>query len=307
MNQGLRDRKISPGRATGHSISWNACRSISNPIRQSHARILLNETKSAPIANGKQAFVRQNSPGELLLNQGKYELSGQYNVMWQESWPRVRSGDITCDPRLADKVSDKRRGLTLIARLEPRVTERLGHVLQTLSGIEPHQYYYPLADIHLTILSLFTATEDYRSYLERLDDYRDTVAAVLKSSHSFLVDSVGVTLSRGAVMLQGFPRDTTLNDLRDHLRSALICNGLGGSLDQRYCLVTAHSTFLRFTSPLQMPEPFCSTLDTFRSEFFGTSAIMSLELVLNDWYMSSENLVKIETHHLRECELTGTR
>lgn len=106
-------------------------------------------------------------------------------------------------------------------------------------------------------------------------------------------------------MLQGFPRDTTLNDLRDHLRSALIRQGLGGSLDQRYHLVTAHSTLLRFTSPLRTPESFCAALGTFRSEFFGTSAITSLELVLNDWYMSSENLVKIETHHLRESELTG--
>ena len=151
--------------------------------------------------------------------------------MWQESWSRVRTGDITCDPRLADKASDKRRGLTLIARLEPSVTERLGNMLKTLSGIESHQYYYPLEDIHLTILSLFTATENYGLHLERLDDYRNAVARALKSSRSFIVDSVGITLSRGAVMLQGFPRDATLNDLRDHLRSALVRSDLGDSLD----------------------------------------------------------------------------
>jgi 2'-5' RNA ligase len=236
---------------------------------------------------------------KLSFESEKHELSEPYNVMWQESWPRVRAGDITCDLGLADKAGDKRRGLTLIARLEPHVTERLGHVLKTLSGIEPHQYYYPLADIHLTILSLFTATENYGLHLERLDDYRDAVVSVLKSSRSFLVDSAGVTLSRGAVMLQGFPRDATLNDLRDHLRSALVRSDLGDSLDQRYHLVTAHSTLLRFTRLLRTPEPFCAALSTFRNEFFGTSAIMSLELVFNDWYMSSGNLVKIGTHHLR--------
>ena len=108
-------------------------------------------------------------------------------------------------------------------------------------------------------------------------------------------------------MLQSFPRDTALNDLRDYLRSTLIRRGLGGSLDQRYRLVTAHSTLLRFTSSLQMPESFCATLSTFRREFFGTSAITSLELVFNDWYMSSENLVKIETHPLPGGELIRTR
>lgn len=219
--------------------------------------------------------------------------------MWQESWPRVRIGDVVYDKQLADKDSDARRGLTVIARLQPSVTERLGNVLETLSAIEPRQYYYPRPDIHLTILSLFTATEHYQPHLERLDDYRDAVATVLKSSHSLIVDIAGITLSRSAVMAKGFPHDATLNDIRDRLRTALISRGLGCSLDQRYRLLTAHSTLLRFTSPLQAPEQFGGALAGFRSEFFGASAIISLDLVINDWYMSSETLTKIEAHRLK--------
>lgn len=101
-------------------------------------------------------------------------------------------------------------------------------------------------------------------------------------------------------MVQGFPHDTTLNHVRDCLRTALVSRGLHHSLDQRYRLLTAHSTLLRFTSPLQAPEQFCSALAGFRSEFFGASAIASLDLVINDWYMSSETLTKIEAYQLEQ-------
>ena len=39
--------------------------------------------------------------------------------------------------KLADKGSDTRRGLTVIARLQPSVTEQLGNMLEALSAIEP--------------------------------------------------------------------------------------------------------------------------------------------------------------------------
>jgi 2'-5' RNA ligase len=231
---------------------------------------------------------------------GRRELRGHYDAMWQESWPRVHIGDVVYDTQLTDKGGDRRRGLTVIARFQPSVIERLGNMLEILSAIEPYQYYYPLADIHLTILSLFTATEHYQSQLDRLDSYRDAVVMTLKSSHSFMVDAVGLTLSRSAVLVQGFPHDTTLNNMRDRLRTALVSRGLDRSLDQRYRLFTAHSTLLRFTRPLQAPEKFCSALAGFRNEFFGTSTISSLDLVINDWYMSSETLKKIEIYHLEQ-------
>jgi 2'-5' RNA ligase len=237
---------------------------------------------------------------EKWLNYGRHELRAHYDAMWQESWPRVRMGDVVYDSQLTNKDCDVRRGLSVIARLQPSVTEQLGNMLETLSAIEPHQYYYPLADIHLTILSLFTTTEHYQSHLERLDEYRDAVAMALKSGRSFIVDAVGLTLSRSAVMVQGFPHDTMLNHIRGCLRTELVSRGLDHSLDQRYRLFTAHSTLLRFTSPLQAPEEFCSVLAGFRSEFFGASAIASLDLVINDWYMSSETLTKIEAYQLEQ-------
>ena len=101
-------------------------------------------------------------------------------------------------------------------------------------------------------------------------------------------------------MVQGFPHDATLNDMRNRLRTALANRGLGHSLEQRYRLLTAHSTLLRFTRPLQAPKQFCSALAGFRNEFFGASAIASLDLVINDRYMSSETLIKIEAHQLQQ-------
>ncbi|HEX5690048.1 MAG TPA: 2'-5' RNA ligase family protein [Roseiflexaceae bacterium] len=230
----------------------------------------------------------------------KHELYQQYEALWQAALPRVRQGDIDVDQRLARKERDQRRGLTVIARLAPDIVARIGELLQALAVVEPRQYYYPQADLHLTVLSLFTATEQYQSHLDRLDDYRDAVASALRSTPSFAVDMVGITVAPGAVLLQGFPTDGTLNKARDRLREALIGRGLDTSLDQRYRLVTAHSTLVRFAAPLAAPEQFADALTAYRYTSFGRSVIASLDLVLNDWYMSSDTLTQIAAFQLQE-------
>jgi 2'-5' RNA ligase len=230
----------------------------------------------------------------------QHELYPHYEALWRQSLPEVQQGQVTCDQLLAREQPDQRRGLTVIARLSPDVVAEIGEMLHALAAIEPRQYYYPRADIHLTVLSLFTATEHYQPHLDRLDDYRDAVASVLQSTPSFVVDLAGITLAPSAVLLQGFPTNTTLNDTRDHLRAALLARGLGASLDQRYRLVTAHATLIRFAAPLIAPDQFARLLAEYRHILFGRSVIASLDLVFNDWYMSSDTLTHIATFQLQE-------
>ena len=225
------------------------------------------------------------------------DLRAHYDAMWDRAWPHVAAGDVDCDTHLAGGL-DPRRGLTLIARPDPVLTERLASVQDRLAAADAHQYRQPRADLHVTVLSLFTVTEDYLPHLARRADYAAAVLEAVDGLPPFDIGFDGITISRGAVLAQGFPRDGTLELLRARLRDALRARGLDGMLDQRYRLVTAHSTLLRFMAPPADPARFAAALAELRGMPLGTMHVDTLQLVVNDWYMSSAAVESVESFML---------
>jgi hypothetical protein len=175
-------------------------------------------------------------------------LRAHYDAMWDRAWPHVTQGDVDCDRHLAGGL-DPRRGLTLIARPGPALADGFARLQDRLAGAAPHQYRQPRADLHLTVLSLFTVTEDPAPHLARRADYAAAVRAAADGLPPFAIDFDGITISRGAVLARGFPRDGTLEGLRG------------------------------------MP--------------LGTMHVDRLQLVVNDWYMSSAAVEVVETLNLR--------
>lgn len=228
------------------------------------------------------------------------ELQSRYDTMWREAEPALERGDVACDTQLAAG-GDPRRGLTLIARPDAALAARFEALLDDLCAIEPVQYRHPVSDMHVTVLSLFTATTDFQPELAREDAYRAAVAAAVRGTPPFAIDFRGISASRGAVVVQGFPRDHVLAGLRARLRAELRARGLDGSLDGRYKLVTAHATLLRFVQPLAAPAAFTQALRQWRDKPFGTLTVDAVELVLNDWYMSAGTLRRIDRHRLGSC------
>jgi len=226
------------------------------------------------------------------------DLRAHYDAMWDRAWPHVAEGSVDCDTHLAGGL-DPRRGMTLIARPDPALADRFSSVQDRLAGACPHQYRQPGTDLHVTILSLFTVTADHAPHLARRSDYAAAVLEAVDGLPAFDIDFDGITISRGAVLAQGFPRDGTLERLRTRLREALSARGLDGMLDQRYRLVTAHSTLLRFMAPPADPAGFAAALQALRATPLGTMHVASLQLVVNDWYMSSAAVETVDTLALR--------
>jgi 2'-5' RNA ligase len=218
-----------------------------------------------------------------------HPLAERYDDIWSAGAPEVRAGRASLDDWALRKHEDARRGVTLLARPAPAVADRLAALVDELRAIETAQYYHPRPDLHFTMLSLFTATADYAPHLAHVDEYRAAVEEAIDGVPPFAIDVRGVTLSTAAVLAQGFPRDDTLERLRERLRAALAARGLGGTLDQRYRLRTAHVTLVRFVRPLRVPATFVDTLAAARDRSFGTSCVAPLELVLGDWFSSKEH------------------
>ena len=176
--------------------------------------------------------------------------------------------------------------------------KKVATFLRELRRLEPDQYYYARADLHLTILSLFNATAAHQRFLALTEKYLAAVESALQKAGPMRIEFAGVTVSPGAIMIQGFPDSEALNDLRDNLRQQLRICGLTRGLDVRYRLETAHMTVARFRTPLRDSKHFAAVLARSRRRPFGSMTIKSLSLVTNDWYMTHQTLETLNRYHL---------
>ncbi|HWH72157.1 MAG TPA: 2'-5' RNA ligase family protein [Candidatus Sulfotelmatobacter sp.] len=225
-------------------------------------------------------------------------LSEHYACLWQGAIGEIRAGKVEIDAILASGQADRRRGLTVIARPSPEVQERVMGFLEALRRIDPEQYYYEPSELHVTFLSLFTATVEHERFFARREAYLSAVDAALSQVPAFKIEFTGVTVSRGAVMIQGYPQNGILNTARDRLRAELRQRGLVEGLDGRYRLETAHMTAARFRRGLQNSHHFAVALETHRHHVFGQSHVSGLDLVRNDWYMSRQNVCRMKAYEL---------
>lgn len=186
-------------------------------------------------------------------------LAAHYDAMRTAALSQLAHGEAELDP-LIDSPLDTRRGLTLLTRPPAAITTAIAEVLAEFQAVDPAQYYYPATDIHLTILSIISCYSGF------------TLAAV----------------DPGRIMVQGFPQDAGLQNLRDATRKFFRNTDLTHSIDQRYVLQTAHSTVIRFRQPLASPAQLLATLRQYQ-HFFGSFEVNTAELVFNDWYQRAAN------------------
>jgi 2'-5' RNA ligase len=223
-----------------------------------------------------------------------------YDRLWAEAESAFQSGRVEIDPFLANKADDRRLGLTVIGRPNPAVNERFISFLNQVKQVAPGQHFYRGDEFHVTILSLFTATEAFEPYWNNRAAYRAAVDQALLAGQAFTVGYQGITASKNAIMIQGFAHGPQLNQLRNRLRQALQGAGLGSELDGRYAIETAHSTVLRFKSqPLNLPGLLTLLRDN-RATDFGSTTFDELFLVKNDWYMSHDRVVVLASYSLAD-------
>ncbi len=219
-------------------------------------------------------------------------LQQHYDQMWVQASSLFESGSFECDAFLRNP-TDKRRGITLLARPPQAVATRIQQMLDELQSSEPLQYYYPIADIHLTILSIISCYEGFTLDLISPKAYIEIITEALRSHSPFVINFEGITASPSCLMIQGFLNGNQLNHLRDDLRVCFKSSDLQHSIDKRYNLQTAHSTVVRFQKPPQLPLDWLEKIKKYRNFNFGTFEINELELVYNDWYQKAEYTVSL--------------
>jgi len=224
------------------------------------------------------------------MNGRNSQLARHYDALWQDAVDYFAIGKVALDPFLIDRRRDHRLGLTVIARPTQQVVDQFSALIHELTQIEPHQHFYQPSELHITILSLFTATEEVEPYFAKIPSYLTALDPVLSAAERFTISFRGITASKSSIIAQGFPQDGSLECLRERLREALRSQNLGEGLDARYRITTAHTTIMRFqTQPLDLKR-LIKILGGYREYDFGQSAFQTVQLVKNDWYMSADKM-----------------
>ena len=221
-----------------------------------------------------------------------------YERLWNEAVSAFERGDPELDFHPLNKPQDLRRGLTLAFKPDRSVKSSIRKFLHELAAAAPGQYFYRPEEFHVTVLSIIPGSERWQDKFHHLAAYQAIIHEVLQKRRQFSITFQGVTASRGAVMIQGFPGDNTLARLREDLRERLRQNGFGDQLDVRYKINTAHVTVMRFCRAKADWQRLLALLKANRATGFGEVRVTNLELMLGDWYASADRTRTLQKYKL---------
>ncbi|CAF1233508.1 unnamed protein product [Adineta steineri] len=218
------------------------------------------------------------------------ELSNIYNKLYIDAIEKIKSDQYVID-HMIDSPLDKRYGLALIIKLDQHVKQQIQTFLSALHAIEPDQYYLPSSDIHITLLPIISCSADFDLNQIFAQDYIDLLRKNLSIEGKLEINFKGITASSSCIMIQGFPQQNILNELRNQLRTLFKTSSLRQTIEERYFLQTAHVTVVRFRKAFTAREEFLKLLEDYKDYDFGTMTVNEIELVYHDWYVR-EKIVK---------------
>ncbi|TDO73647.1 2'-5' RNA ligase [Flavobacterium chryseum] len=225
-------------------------------------------------------------------------LTEHYNQLYIKSSEAILAGNHHVDTQI-NNASDSRFGITLLIRPNDSIKASIQSILNELKAVDDTQYYYPDSDIHITVLSIISCYDGFSLNTISVQDYIEIIQRSLVGIDHIKIDFKGVTVSPSAIMIQGFPTDESLNNLRTKLRENFKASALEQSIDIRYEISTAHSTIMRFQQKFENPEKLLAVTEKFRDYNFGEFTVDKLELVYNDWYQRKENTITLCDFYLR--------
>ena len=223
-----------------------------------------------------------------------------YDRLWRGAILRFKRGEPQTDPHLVNRAGDRRRSVTLVLRPEPAVQVAVKRFLRQLAVTAPGQYFYRPDELHVTVLAVIPGSEAWRGKIHDLPAIHAVIGKVLGRRRPFVISFRGITASPDAVMIQGFPKDGALAVIRDELRRVLRKNHLGGDIDRRYKINTAHMTAMRFSHARADWKMFIDLLAANRRTDFGETHVGKLQLIWGDWYASSRSVRTIQEYALND-------
>jgi 2'-5' RNA ligase len=215
-------------------------------------------------------------------------LADHYDNLYQNSIDEIRTGGCKTDS-LIKSPNDNRFGITLLIRPPLLVKKRIEIFLKELKNIDNQQYYYPLSDIHITVMSIISCADGFDLKNISIPNYIRIIENSIQDVGKFRFKFKGITASTSTIMIQGFYGEI-LNTLRNNLRINFQRSHIEQTIDKRYSIKTGHSTVVRFQNKLEQENNYLEALQKYKDFDFGEFEVNRVELVFNDWYQRKEHV-----------------
>jgi 2'-5' RNA ligase len=215
-----------------------------------------------------------------------------YDSLWQKSLAQFKRGECETDPLILHE-EVPRKGRTLLARIPNPASAEIMSFLEELRGFAPDQHFCQPTNMHLTVLAIISCHVGFKRRAELDNAYRSAISECLQEIPAPVIEFRGITASPSCVLIQGFMRNDSLNEIRHRLRERFQSSDLPHSIDSRYAIQTAHITAMRLQREPKDLQGLVRFLEANQGRAFGTVALGTLEFVVNDWYQRAENTEKI--------------
>lgn len=226
-------------------------------------------------------------------------LQAHYRQLHEDSIKRIAQEGFSYDAALQDP-NDNRRGLTLLLRPDEGLKAAFDRFMAAVKAMDPDQYFYPPADIHVTIMPIISCYPGLNKESLDLSSYISLIRKSLLPVRKMKIRFEGVMASPSCLMIRGFPVNGELEHCRENLRSVFASTHLEQSLDKRYKLITAHSTVIRFQQEVKQPDKIVDILGQYEDYFFGEQVFDQVAFVYNDWYQRHEIVQTLQNFPLKD-------
>ncbi|EPR66605.1 hypothetical protein ADICYQ_4367 [Cyclobacterium qasimii M12-11B] len=179
-----------------------------------------------------------------------------------------------------------------------QVKEAFETFIHKAQHILPDQYFYQAADLHVTVMPIISCYEGFSLEKLDLDKYESLIQKALEGIGKIELNFEGVFTSPSCLIIKGYPLNDALTRFRQNLRNSFATSKVEQSLDKRYKLVTAHSTVVRFSKPIEEVNAVLALVDAFSNHKFGQQAFDQVEFVFNDWYQRKSIVKTLNTYTL---------
>lgn len=224
-------------------------------------------------------------------------ITSDYQRMWNESKDQLRAGDVDPDP-VPDNNS-RRWGVSIVIRPTEPVLSRLTEVakeIEKFTGTE--QIIYDQSNLHTTLRSIEFQRLEVDENDEKVKQYEEALKAVVERFGPIKITYRGLTANRSGVMVQGWPVDDTLQEVREAFHNELEKRGLLGGPEETAVRQTSHASLLVVTHPLANSEGLADYVQSNRDTDYGTCEINEIDLVRYRRAETSVSLVVFATLQL---------
>lgn len=210
------------------------------------------------------------------------KLDSLYSSINAEGCTLFDSGRCVPDPFLnAPRENDKRRGITLLVPLDVKTAGACTVLENDIRAIEPDLYFYPVSDLHVTVLDLVSVRDGFRRDDDGIGKFIRLMEKAVAEVHPFSISFKGIITSRAGILVKGY-YSRELQDLRARIRELAIAENI--ALEERYKSYSAHVTVARFKSLVRNWPALWAFIEKESLREVGAMTVNAMHLVIHDWY-----------------------